>query len=84
MNLSKDLHLNCSSNLLDSDGTRMYLISKVISFDGNMRSARAIFGILVGNFESSLIVFVHVGLKLLGNDVRPGAANTASQGWMWS
>jgi hypothetical protein len=63
--LSKDLHFGLhSSDLLDCDGTGTYLVlkKKMVPFDGNMLGSRAIFGVLIGNFKSSLIVFEDKGL----------------------
>jgi hypothetical protein len=45
-----------------------------------MFGSETTFGILVGNFESSLIVFEDRGLEILDNDVRQ--VNMAWQGWM--
>ena len=74
--------LHGSGILLDSDSIGMYVILKMVSFDGNMLHTRPISGILTGNLESSLIFFIDIGLKLFGNDVGPGVADTACQGWM--
>jgi hypothetical protein len=74
--------LDCTSDIPDCDGTGTYLISKMVPLDDNMLGSRAIFGILIGNNKSSLIVFKDKGLKLHSDNVGPGMADTACQGWM--
>jgi hypothetical protein len=68
--------LHHSSDLLDSDGTKTYLISEMMPFDGNVFSSGSAFCILIGNLESSLIVFADVRIELFCDNVASGEANT--------